>query len=503
MLTKVLDYLCKQGGLGLFAFPGDEIDFEAINKVAQAMNGGASFVVFDFSHKSLRPGNHLKTFFKRSLTNEEIEFIRHSKEGLTFRLSQNTLSETEKDFRVFYRNMESIRDVVPYVFAILPDELNLAQFKRLASIAKFTVIAGNNQESASGYLENYSFLRNTPLVWLLKEKPNKKRFRNAYKAVKQSYSYCREIRKKDWKKNPDKFAAALRLLVKAEILNKNPLDGFFRIFRNFYPLFILAVVAIPFLIPSNVDVGVSNVRERTMERDKLSMAPSFNYTFDGKETMQRIARYAIGRFKSQITDEKMVRDYVRETLKENGYPEDLGLTNSLNIPPEGTIVKFSKPEYLEESSSDSIGYAWKYWTSVVSDSIAYITEFYHEKQTKEFRQHNGIDLASRQGARILAPFAAKAWTSKDERGGIIIGLVRKKDVLLFMHCDQLLYLDGQEVMQGDPIATVGVTGHTTGPHAHIVTGLIDPKGDKRIGNVRYKVIDPIKWYYQFKPTLPR
>jgi hypothetical protein len=268
MQRKALDYLCKQGGLGLFAFPGDEVDFESVNKVAQAMNGGAPFVVFDFSHKSLVPGNHLKTFFKRILTTEEMEFIRNSKEGLTFRLSQSLLPETEKSFRIFYQNLESIREIVPHVIAILPDELNQVQYQRIASIAKFTIIAGNNQELASAYLEDYSFLRNHSLVWLLKKKPDAKRFRNANSAVKQSYSHCREFKRINWVKSPEKFGKALQLLIKAEILNKNPLDGFFKIFRNFYPLFIFAVIAIPFLIPSNLEVGISHVRERSMERDR-------------------------------------------------------------------------------------------------------------------------------------------------------------------------------------------------------------------------------------------
>ena len=103
MQRKVLDYLCKQGGLGLFAFPGDQVDFESIDKVALAMNAGAPFVIMDFSHKSLLPGNHLRTFFKRNLTDEEIDFIRNSKEGLTFRLSKEMGLDEETHFRIFYK----------------------------------------------------------------------------------------------------------------------------------------------------------------------------------------------------------------------------------------------------------------------------------------------------------------------------------------------------------------------------------------------------------------
>ena len=243
------------------------------------------------------------------------------------------------------------------------------------------------------------------------------------------------------------------------------------------------------------------MRDRIPERNKLSVAPSFDYTFDGKENLRRIARYAIGRFNAVISDDKMVRQYIEETVSENGYKGQGWETNALAVPPQGTVIKFSRPSNLPRTAADSLGAAWKYWTSILSDSVAYITEFYNERGIGG-RKHNGIDLASRQGARILAPFSAKAYTSKNERGGVMIGLVREKDVLIFMHCDQLLYLDGQEVMQGDPIATVGMTGHTTGPHAHIVTGVIDKRGTNRIGNVSYKVIDPIAWYYKFKPNMP-
>ncbi|MCK9182593.1 MAG: peptidoglycan DD-metalloendopeptidase family protein, partial [Fibrobacteraceae bacterium] len=99
---------------------------------------------------------------------------------------------------------------------------------------------------------------------------------------------------------------------------------------------------------------------------------------------------------------------------------------------------------------------------------------------------------------ILAPFSGKAWTFTDERGGVVIGLVHNKRVILFMHCDQLLYLDGQEVMEGDPVATVGTTGHTTGPHVHIVTGIVNKNGTKVLGNVKYNIVNPVTWFYSSK-----
>lgn len=503
MQRRVLDYLYNQGGLTIFAFPGEDADYEALEQFALVQNAGARFVLFDLTAK--RDGNTgitVNTLFERDLTEDDIKQLEALQgQGWSFG-GYSPVNKSEDAFRKFYHNLELLKKKAPHMVALLPGDEPGACHEYIFHIAKAVVIGGSAIEAAAAYVEDSPALQKAALLWLLKGMPNKKVYPRTYKAVKRSFSKSKEFRDLDWKKSPEKFNEALALLSKAEILRKNPLDGLPKIFVKLFFLFFIVIVLLPFVYPTKIDMDVSNMRDRFAERDKLSVAPSFEYTFDGKETVQRIARYAIGRFNAVITNDKMLKRYIQETMAENGYAYKAWEKNNLIYPPEGTVIKFSRPDNLSKAAADSIGAAWKYWTTIVSDSVAYITEFYHEFASENQRQHNGIDLASRQGARILAPFAAKAWTSKDERGGIIIGLVREKDVVIFMHCDQLLYLDGQEVMPGDPIATVGTTGHTTGPHAHIVTGLISKNGNKRIGNVKYKVIDPIKWFYMFKPSSP-
>lgn len=502
MQKQVLEYLCKQGGLSLFAFFGEENPYEDLKKVALVLNTGAHFVLLDFSGKDNSNCPFTTSdLFSRYLTAEEVALLKNSGDIVIGGIVQP--SDTEDDFRKFYYNLEQLKSIAPNVIGILPQDKFSPWAKHLLVIAKFFAIDSSDEaiDDAGAYLEdNYKEIK-APILWLSKKNPSRKRFPHAVKAIKGSFSRYREFRRIDWKKNPAAFARTIQLLLKAEILKKNPLDGFLKVLRNFFLPILLVAIILPFLVPTSLEMGVSNVRDRFSEQSLHSQAPYFEFTFDGKETLQRISRYAIGRFNAVITNDRMVINYAENTLNENGYKKDVWRKGSLIVPPEGTVLRFSKPEDITRSDADSLGIAWKYWTSIISDSIAYLTEYYYEKATKDNRQHNGIDLASRHGARILAPFSAKAWTSKDERGGIIIGLVREKDVILFMHCDQLLYLDGQEVMQGDPIATVGVTGHTTGPHAHIVTGLISPNGAKKIGNVRYNVIDPMTWYAMFRSSL--
>lgn len=90
--------------------------------------------------------------------------------------------------------------------------------------------------------------------------------------------------------------------------------------------------------------------------------------------------------------------------------------------------------------------------------------------------HAGIDLAARPGTEILAPAAgtvvfAGRYPLKESPGwwryGNLVTL-RHGDrfITLFGHCDEIRVRTGQQVKQGDVIATVGNTGWSTSPHLH-------------------------------------
>jgi murein DD-endopeptidase MepM/ murein hydrolase activator NlpD len=189
-----------------------------------------------------------------------------------------------------------------------------------------------------------------------------------------------------------------------------------------------------------------------------------------------------------------------ETITKNGADTSSWKheASGILVPKDSATLRFFPPDHIFNAKADSLMPAWSFFVSLLSDSLAYVTEYYNELGVGG-RKHMGIDIAGRQGTRILAPFSGKAWTTLDERGGIVIALVNEKSVLLFMHCDQLLYLDGQDVFAGDPLATVGMTGHTTGPHVHFAVGLIEANGPMRAGPVRFRTINPVQWVFQYKP----
>jgi murein DD-endopeptidase MepM/ murein hydrolase activator NlpD len=85
---------------------------------------------------------------------------------------------------------------------------------------------------------------------------------------------------------------------------------------------------------------------------------------------------------------------------------------------------------------------------------------------KEF--HKGLDIATREGAPIIAP-ADGVITSVRNRGSLGKTLVIDHGhgmVTRYGHVKEWLVKAGQRVKRGDRIASVGDTGRTTGPHLH-------------------------------------
>lgn len=84
------------------------------------------------------------------------------------------------------------------------------------------------------------------------------------------------------------------------------------------------------------------------------------------------------------------------------------------------------------------------------------------------RNHNGIDLAADHGELIRASRAGEVWLAGPVEGYGLTVVIGHDDGTrtLYAHASSLLVEAGDRVEQGQPIARVGSTGRSTGPHLH-------------------------------------
>lgn len=103
--------------------------------------------------------------------------------------------------------------------------------------------------------------------------------------------------------------------------------------------------------------------------------------------------------------------------------------------------------------------------------------------------HTGVDLAQGMGQKINAALAGEVKDAgKNDIYGNYLLIKHANGVETFYgHCKTLKVKKGQEVKQGQQIATVGSTGMSTGPHLHFEV------------RVSGKTIDPMK-YLDLKKT---
>jgi murein DD-endopeptidase MepM/ murein hydrolase activator NlpD len=87
---------------------------------------------------------------------------------------------------------------------------------------------------------------------------------------------------------------------------------------------------------------------------------------------------------------------------------------------------------------------------------------------RDGRRHDGVDIAAPEGATVSAAAAGTVIYAGEQAGYGAIVIVRHEAglVTLYAHNSAVLVEEGDHVARGEPVARVGQTGRTTGPHLH-------------------------------------
>jgi murein DD-endopeptidase MepM/ murein hydrolase activator NlpD len=102
---------------------------------------------------------------------------------------------------------------------------------------------------------------------------------------------------------------------------------------------------------------------------------------------------------------------------------------------------------------------------------------------RQGQHHDGIDISAPEGTIVGAAAAGRVVYAGQQSGyGSLVILRHTGGILtVYAHASELLVRDGDDVQEGAPIARVGQSGRTTGPHLHF---------EVREGS---RPTDPLRW----------
>lgn len=81
--------------------------------------------------------------------------------------------------------------------------------------------------------------------------------------------------------------------------------------------------------------------------------------------------------------------------------------------------------------------------------------------------HTGIDVARDTGSEIISATNGTVILAEEQTSyGKVLKIQNNDLILLYAHCDELLVNVGDQITMMQPIAKVGSTGNSTGPHLH-------------------------------------
>ena len=110
--------------------------------------------------------------------------------------------------------------------------------------------------------------------------------------------------------------------------------------------------------------------------------------------------------------------------------------------------------------------------NIFAQHIALGCQLYVTDRTDPFtglrRLHEGVDIVTRRGTAVTAPAEGiVTYAGHDPTLGEMAVLDHGYGVITrYGHNEAVLVREGQRVSRGDPIALVGSSGKSTGPHLH-------------------------------------
>lgn len=138
-----------------------------------------------------------------------------------------------------------------------------------------------------------------------------------------------------------------------------------------------------------------------------------------------------------------------------------------------TATQTTKEKKLSEiQSQKGMEFIWPVEGGVVTSPFGF----------RRGRPHDGLDISAHTGTPIHAAADGKVIFAKRFAGygNLVVIKHRKNFFSAYAHAENILVSSGRKVRQGQQIATVGSTGHSTGPHVHFEirrkTDPVDPIG---------------------------
>lgn len=263
---------------------------------------------------------------------------------------------------------------------------------------------------------------------------------------------------------------------------------------------VLAACIVIMLIKANSPV-TEDVAPRPLAPQQLVEPDGgvFTHKFTDNESMYKVAKYAICRFRARVPSMSDVNEYIREIVTIHNLTRLNGeerIANIMNIP-RGIEITFYPPQGIFNSNEKQLLPVYNFFTKTVDDNYAYLTGDWCERGMGGGTPHYGIDVAAKLGSRIITPIDGEVVLRSTETAGHIAGVVSDGTVLFFAHMDKRFVKNGQKVKAGTVLGTVGMTGRTSGPHVHIGYGIkSQTKIDISFGMSNYRITDPKLFFYR-------